>query len=123
MRLLIGTPFDQWRDRSARVIEHYGNIGDGLSGCFNVPVLSSGVMLYAIAASGEGWDHVSVSHLKRCPTWEEMVYIKRAFFKKDEWACEYHPPEAENISRHPFCLHIWRPIYVTLDVPPSWMVG
>lgn len=123
MRRMEGRPFDQWRDRSARVILHYGGIGDEFAGVFNVPVLSTGIMLHVIASSGEGWDHVSVSLPDRCPTWEEMVYVKRAFFSKNEWAMELHPPEAKNISKHPFCLHIWRPTLAMIPKPEEWMVG
>ena len=123
MKPLIGRPFDQWRDCSERVLKHYGSAGDAYAGCFNVPVLQTGEKLYAIASAGGGWEHVSVSHLRRCPTWEEMVYIKRAFFQKDEWALEFHPPEKDNISVHAFCLHIWRPQHGLIDCPPPWMIG
>ena len=123
MKALIGRPFDQWRDCSKRVFELYGNAGDAGAGVFNVPVLSTGTMLHVIASVGDGWDHVSVSRTDRCPTWEEMVYVKRAFFKRNEWAMELHPPEADNISRHPYCLHLWRPHGTDIPIPFSWMVG
>ena len=122
MKPLIGRPFDQWRNTSAEIIAHYGSVGDETCGVFNVPVLSTGVMLRVIASSEE-WEHVSVSLPDRCPTWDEMVYLKRAFFKKDEWAIEFHPPESKNISVHPYCLHLWRSYAGNQPLPPAWMVG
>lgn len=125
MKLMVGRPFDQWRDASPKVIEMYGSAGDSGNGCFWVPVLATGERLFVIATIGAGWDHVSVSHQKRCPTWDEMQYVKRAFFKRDEWAIEYHPPEAKNISLHAFCLHLWRPNdgVTTMPIPPEWTIA
>ncbi len=121
MKRLDGAPFDQWRDRSARVIRHYGTAGDHTAGAFNVPV--GNVSLYVIATAGEGWDHVSVSLPNRCPTWEEMSAVKRAFFRRNEWAVEFHPPESDNLSLHPFCLHLWRCQYREMELPPPIMVA
>ena len=124
MKRLEGAPFDQWRDHSQNVLSHYGGAGDETCGVFMIP-MPNGVRLCAIASQGAGWDHVSVSHQTRCPTWEEMVYVKRAFFKRDEWAVEYHPPERANISLHPFCLHLWRVNdgAEKLPVPPEWTIA
>lgn len=80
-------------------------------------------ILRIIASSSEGWDHVSVSLPDRCPTWEEMDYIKRLFFKPDECAIQYHVPVSDHISVHPYCLHLWRPHSVMIQMPPKWMVG
>jgi len=123
MKLLDGRPFDQWRMKSDSVMLLYGSYGDKSAGVFNVPILSDGHFVRVIASSGGGWDHVSVSLPDRCPNWEEMSIVKRAFFLKDEWAIEYHPPEAKNISVHDYCLHLWRPILDALPIPPPSMVG
>jgi hypothetical protein len=123
VKLLEGRPFDQWRDKSDRVIALYDGIGDETCGCFNVP-LPTGEQLRVIASSGAGWDHVSISHRSRCPTWGEMVFVKRAFFKRGEWAVEYHPPEKENISLHDYCLHLWRPNNgIEFPLPPTWTIA
>lgn len=121
MKLLVGPPFDTYRVTSGKVIEMYGGIGDATCGVFWIPVGRN--MLAVIAASGEGWDHVSVSTSDRCPTWDEMVAVKRMFFKPDEWAMELHPPEAENISIHKFCLHLWRCWDTPIPLPPVSMIG
>lgn len=75
-----------------------------------------------IASWGGGWDHVSVSLPHRCPTWEEMEAVKRAFFKPDELAVQYNLPPSKHISLHPNCLHLWRPQDQEIPLPPEWMV-
>ena len=79
--------------------------------------------LTVIASFGGGWDHVSVSKATRCPTWEEMCYVKDIFFNDDEVVIQYHPAKENYINNHPFCLHLWRPQNISLATPPMWMVG
>ena len=79
--------------------------------------------LRIIASWTEGWDHVSVSLPDRCPTWEEMERVKRYFFHSSEVAMQLHVGEANHISLHNFCLHIWRPQNATIPLPPPILVG
>lgn len=83
--------------------------------------------LRVIACAGAGWDHVSVSVVVggRCPTWDEMSYIHRLFFKPEETAMQLHVPESDHISYHPYTLHLWRPHSKLKQIPrpPGWMVG
>lgn len=97
-------------------------IGDGTCGAFMVPN-AEGVSLRVIAASGLGWDHVSVSLPDRCPTWDEMELVKRLFFRDDETAMQLHVPPADHVNVHPYCLHLWRPLGAQIPRPPSIMVG
>lgn len=124
MKLLSGEPFDRWRDRSRRTVEWAGGPGDDQNGCFIVPQ-PGGDTLRVIASNGFGWDHVSVTVLgkKRCPRWEEMSFIKRAFFRPDEWAIELHPPAHLNVNNHPYCLHLWRAQDQAQPLPAPIMVG
>jgi hypothetical protein len=69
------------------------------------------------------WDHVSVSLVDRCPTWDEMVYIKNIFFSPEEAVIQFHPPESEYVNRHPFTLHLWKPLLFEIPLPPKEMVG
>jgi hypothetical protein len=70
------------------------------------------------------WDHVSVSRGDRCPTWDEMEYVKRLFFKRDETAMQLHVPPTDHVNNHPYCLHLWRPLPPrVIPRPPSIMVG
>lgn len=61
------------------------------------------------ASQGCGWDHVSVSLANRCPTWEEMCFVKEKFFRDDEAVMQLHPARSEYVNIHPNCLHLWRP--------------
>lgn len=106
------------------VIEAYGYSGDHTCGAFMVANPSDPRLpLRVIAAAGEGWDHVSVSTIARCPTWEEMEYIKRMFFEEHETAMQLHVPPCDHVNCHPFVLHLWRPHDVQIPRPPSIMVG
>lgn len=98
-----------------------GAPGTDDGGCFVVRS-DHGVDLSVIAATGEGWDHISVSTPTRCPTWAEMEQVKRLFFKPDETAMQLHVPPRAHISVHPHCLHLWRPHDAPIPVPPVWMV-
>ena len=71
---------------------------------------------------GEDWDHVSVSLAGRCPTWEEMCFIKELFFKPDEPAMQLHPVK-DYVNNHPYCLHLWRPLNAEIPLPPALLVG
>ena len=82
--------------------------------------------LGVIASNGCGWEHVSVSLPTRCPTWEEMAFVKSLFFEPEELAIEIHPKASAYINVHPFCLHIWRPVAAAAFdamMPPSFLVG
>jgi hypothetical protein len=106
---------DRWRVREPEILKRFGSYGDHTCGVFRLDFAdpahphSTTVTLLCIASCGEGWDHVSVSLPTRCPTWGEMDFIKRRFFKPDEPAMQLHPPERDHISHHPYCLHLWRP--------------
>ena len=79
--------------------------------------------LKVVISDGEGWDHVSVSLPDRCPTWEEMEYVKRLFFDPREAAFQFHPPLENYVNFHEFCLHIWKPQWVGISIPNASMVG
>lgn len=78
-----------------------------------------------VASWGGGWEHISVSPLKKnvTPTWEQMCKVKDIFFHDDEAVIQIHPPKSEYVNNRPNCLHLWRPIDHDLILPPSFMVG
>jgi hypothetical protein len=85
-----------------------------------------GISLRVMMSSGGPdmpWEHVSVSTSSRCPTWDEMCWIKDLFFEKHETVVQYHPAESDYVNYHPFCLHLWRPLNAALPIPPSIAVG
>ena len=68
---------------------------------------------------GEPWDHVSVSCERRCPTWQEMCWVKEIFFADDELVVQYHPAKSDYVNEHPFVLHLWRPLVSPIPMPPK----
>jgi hypothetical protein len=81
-----------------------------------------GQKLRVIASAGLGWDHISVSHKKRCPTWHEMCRIKDIFFDDEDIVLQFHPPKKNYINIHPFCLHLWRNQNDEIKLPPMILV-
>jgi len=75
-------------------------------------VISSGVDVE------HGWEHVSVSHPQRCPTWDEMQFVKELFWKDDEVVIQYHPAKKDYVNVHGHCLHMWRPLSGMIPMPP-----
>jgi hypothetical protein len=82
-------------------------------------------------SDGEGWEHVSVTlslkdmkcQLNRCPTWDEMCFVKDVFWSKGDAVIQIHPPVKDHVNFHPFCLHLWRPIGHNLIIPPKKLIG
>jgi hypothetical protein len=98
-----------------------------MNGAFSISFNS--VNLNVIASDGSdwlevgmpepAWEHVSVSLPVRCPTWQEMQFVKRLFWTPDECVVQFHPADADHISHHEFCLHMWRPIGIEFPMPPK----
>lgn len=78
--------------------------------------------LVVVCSTGHGWDHVSISHEKRVPTWNEMEYIKRLMFEDHEVAMQLHVPPKDHINIHPNVLHLWRPQDQDIPMPPKELV-
>jgi hypothetical protein len=114
---------NRWRDTSPEVIAMYGGIGDHSCGAFLFGSPTDGKAIRALASSGMGWDHVSISRRNRTPTWREMEWVKHMFFDEHEVAMQLHVPRAQHINVHPYCLHLWRPQLVEIPLPPAIMVG
>ena len=98
-------------------------------GFFFVKHPRNGKRFKVMVGDGDGWDHVSVSvghgkNLKaRCPTWDEMCWIKSLFFTGEETAMQLHPPASDYVNDHPACLHLWRPHGIEIPRPPPIMIG
>lgn len=78
--------------------------------------------LTVVWSFGGGWEHVSVSYRKRCPTWEEMCRVKDMFFGPEEVVVQYHPRHSEYVNHHPYCLHLWRMRGEDFETPPMMFV-
>lgn len=88
---------------------------DGMDGFITL----KGQTFRFICSWGGGWDHLSVSTARRCPTWEEMCIFKDMFFDENEACVEYHPAKKDYVNIWPYCLHIWKPQNVELPKPPT----
>ena len=99
-------------------------------GAFVIPY--NGFHLRVIATDGNGgeqlkteWEHVSCHaydpHFKkqRCPNWGEMCYVASLFWEQDETVMQVRPPEADYVNIHEFVLHWWKPLGVTIPMPPK----
>lgn len=106
---------------------------DEIDGAYTVPHYKiKDYVFQIIASTGLGWEHVSItilshkkknSFVERCPTWEEMCWIKDLFWNDDEVVVQYHPAKSDYINNDPHCLHLWKPIDQCLPTPDSLMVG
>ena len=75
-----------------------------------------------VASWGGGWEHVSVSLPRRCPTCDEMCLIKDIFWDEEECVVQFHPPRSQYVDTHPYCLHLWKKIGETYETPPKEFV-
>lgn len=128
MKLLTGPLFDNNRVPAPKQYAERFNLtekermGDGYNGFFIYRFPGDTAMLRVVASSGDGWDHVSVSLEYRCPTWAEMDWVKRLFFKDNEAAFQLHPKPSNHINTHPYTLHLWRPLNAPIPLPPAHLV-
>jgi hypothetical protein len=104
---------------------HYGSDESyGMAGMFKL-IGPKGLLL--VVSSGvdheSGWEHVSVSAQNRPPNWAEMCWVKDLFWMEEECVVQYHPPKSDYVNCHPHCLHMWRPINMTIPMPSSLLVG
>jgi hypothetical protein len=108
----------------------YGN--DLRNGAFIIPrknrnhlrvIVSDGTDWTACGFPPPAFEHVSVSLAYRCPTWDEMEYVKSLFWGDDETVIQYHVPRRQHVNFHPHCLHLWKPVGIVLPMPPTAAVG
>lgn len=76
--------------------------------CFDIPFKGRDLTVIA-TVNPSGWEQVSVSLKNRNPNWDEMCFIKKLFWNKDEVCIQFHPKEEEYVNVFEYCLHIWKP--------------
>jgi len=103
---------------------------DSTGGFFKIPHYDKELFYFnCIANNGEEWEHVAITIYEtgkrpnRCPTWEEMCFIKSLFWEDEEPAMQLHPPKSQWVNNHPYCLHLWKPKKIDIPLPPSIMIG
>lgn len=82
-------------------------------------MISSGSNPNPLANDRSQWEHVSVSLEHRCPTWDEMQFVKEIFWKDEEVVIQIHPAKEDYINFHPYTLHLWRPQIDPIPLPPK----
>lgn len=93
--------------------------GNHSNGAFYIPARG----LLIIASNGGDWEHVSVSVKDRCPTWDEMEWVKRTFWQDTDTVMQLHVPVSEHKNHAKTCLHLWRPISQKIPRPTAIMVA
>lgn len=107
---------------TTELLEFLTDVFNGNNGAFQIKG-RKGRRFNVVASDGSGWEHVSVSCADRCPTWEEMCWIKEMFWDDEDCVIQYHPPKKDYVNMHPFCLHLWRPTDREIPIPDPVLVG
>ena len=76
-----------------------------------------------VFSTGEGWEHVSVSHESTVPSWETMECIKRLFWGDHVVVMQLHVAREDWVNNCSTCLHLWRPTLLEIPTPPKRLVG
>lgn len=77
-------------------------------------------VIFAVMADNQtDWGHVSVSMRDRCPTWEEMCFIKDLFWDEHETVVQFHPPKSDYVNVAKYCLHLWHYNKSEMPRPPK----
>lgn len=56
---------------------------------------------------GKLWAHMSIAHMRRMPTYEDLVYLKRHWAGDDKKCIMVMPSSSEHVNIHPNCLHLF----------------
>lgn len=98
---------------------------DGNNGMFRFQREGETIRVLASDSLITGWEHVSVSveGAERCPTWEEMCFVKDLFWDDEEAVIQFHPPKSQYVNFHKYCLHLWRLPQFSYPLPPTALVG
>lgn len=102
---------------------------DGNNGFFIIPHYRIAGYELRVGASDELWEHLSVTvarknkNADRCPTWEEMCWVKNLFWTEDDCVIQYHPVKSQYVNVHEYCRHLWRPVGIEIPVPPKEFIG
>lgn len=109
-------------------IPPYVSVPGDTYGIFEIPYKTVLLLVMACDASEEApvsaaaWEHASVSLPNRCPTWEEMCFVKSLFWDEDETVMQFHPRRCEHMSTQSYCLHLWKKFGVNHELPPKELV-
>lgn len=108
-----------------RVLKVYKDVDNGIISKLKLEVRSNKasdkclVQLTCI----NNWEHLSVSHSNKIPSWLCMEEMKEMFFEDDEECFQFHPKMDNYINNNEYTLHIWRRKDGKMETPPHILVG
>lgn len=108
-----------------RVLKTFKDVDDGKISKLKLEVRSNKASDKCLVCMTcvDGWEHLSVSHKNKIPSWLCMEEMKEMFFKDDEEAFQFHPKMDDYVNNNEYTLHIWRKQDGTMSTPPSILVG
>lgn len=62
---------------------------------------------YGIVSKDNGLWHLSISHPKRLPTYDELKEARYNYMPELHYVAQIFPPKNEFVNLHPYCLHLW----------------
>jgi hypothetical protein len=56
---------------------------------------------------GSEWLHVCFSKPDRVPTHDDLMLVRRTFFRRESVVVQVFPPADEYVNDFPYALHLW----------------
>jgi hypothetical protein len=79
-----------------------------------VPHVEIGAKRYTIGKNLQvlvGWSpggwHLSISHARRYPTWDEIAHVRDKLLPAGKTFVMVFPTPEEYVNLHPYCFHLW----------------
>ena len=113
---------EKYRTKETLNASYRSTEADGNNGQFRIKSRRLRRTIHAQASDGGGYEHVSVSLHDRCPSWDEMCFVKNLFWSEDDCVVQFFPPKTNYVNKHKFCLHLWRKIGSEFELPPTMMI-
>lgn len=71
-----------------------------------------------LGPQGELRWHLSVSHAKRNPTWEEIRDLRYALVPDETMMAMFLPPRVQYVNAHKYCFHLYE-----VEEQPGLIIG
>lgn len=108
-----------------RVLKVYKDVDNGMISKLKLEVRSNKASDKCLVNMTciNGWEHLSVSHKNKIPSWLTMEEMKEMFFNDDEECFQFHPKMDNYVNNNEYTLHIWRRTDGKMEPPPHILVG
>jgi hypothetical protein len=70
-------------------------------------LMKSTKKITVIQSIDSGYDHISLSHPHRLPTWDEIKYMRNKYGDPNKFYVIVLPPMEFYLNLHEFCMHLW----------------